>query len=157
MSRIMKVDPRDLGKFEKRLAQRVRLSVPTALRKAGRRAVGLLKERSSGIKDLGAFQVGWAAVVGFNDLELLNRCPWWIYVEMGRRAGARPPPIAAILPWVIRHLGNPDLAWVVARNIGIRGIKARPVLKDPAVFEQIRIIVLGELSLGVRDAMRAAS
>lgn len=53
-------------------------------------------------------------------------------VEEGRRAGSRPPPSAAIARWLGRKGGDPAMAFVVARSIGRRGIKARPFL-GPAV------------------------
>ena len=54
------------------------------------------------------------------------------YVEFGRSAGT-PPPVAAIEPWVRQKLsvGAPAsfrVAYLIARRIGERGIKARPFL-----------------------------
>lgn len=51
-----------------------------------------------------------------------------LVMEYGRRAGAKPPPVDAIRPWVADKLGDPSLAFVVARSIGRKGIKGRRFL-----------------------------
>lgn len=58
------------------------------------------------------------------------------YVEHGRRAG-RQPPVAALVPWVKRKLGVPakrarSVAFLVARKIGRRGIRAKDVVARAA-------------------------
>jgi len=50
-------------------------------------------------------------------------------VDKGRKAGAKPPPVKAIIPWVeakgIKFKGSSveSTAFVIARSIGIKGIK----------------------------------
>lgn len=65
-----------------------------------------------------------------------------VFVEFGRRAGARMPPVDALIGWVRRHWGNAPLprrgerrqaalrarAFLVARAIARRGIPPRPYL-----------------------------
>lgn len=51
-----------------------------------------------------------------------------LVMEYGRRAGAKPPPVEAIRPWVADKLGDGSLAFVVARSIGRKGIKGRRFL-----------------------------
>lgn len=46
-------------------------------------------------------------------------------MELGRRAGAKPPPQQALVGWMSRHGMDPKLAFVLARAIGRRGIKGR--------------------------------
>ena len=61
----------------------------------------------------------------------------WIWVENGRAAG-KMPPVAEIQKWIIER-GIPDkpgLAFLIARSIGRRGIRPRPVFKS--VLEQKR-------------------
>lgn len=81
-----------------------------------------------------------------------------VVVEFGRRAGARMPPVDALIPWVRRHMGTGiprrgarrqqalrARAFLVARAIGRRGIRARPFLR-PAYQSnraQIRQIFAG--------------
>lgn len=50
------------------------------------------------------------------------------YVDAGRRAGAKPPPVKAILPWVkLKNVFSPlkpeSAAFIIARSIGVKGIK----------------------------------
>lgn len=48
-----------------------------------------------------------------------------VNVEGGRKRGSRPPPVAALLPWVRRAGLPPEAAFPIARAIGRRGIKGR--------------------------------
>ena len=50
-------------------------------------------------------------------------------VEYGRRKGSRPPPVRALMGWARRKLGNPNLAYPVAKAIARRGIKGRFFMK----------------------------
>jgi len=49
-------------------------------------------------------------------------------VEFGRSAGATMPPPDALTGWLARHGMDASAAFVVARSIGRRGIRARPYL-----------------------------
>lgn len=55
-------------------------------------------------------------------------------VEWGRRAGAAPPPVAAIQAWAARRLsdGSRATAFVIARAIGARGLAGRHMFRDAA-------------------------
>jgi hypothetical protein len=65
-----------------------------------------------------------------------------LYVERGRRAYNRPPPVAALRGWARRH-GIPERAlYVLARKIGRRGIPARPFLGPAWVKNRDRIRLL---------------
>ena len=50
-------------------------------------------------------------------------------VDKGRRAGAKQPPVNAIIPWVeargiqFKNSSTESTAFVIARSIGIKGIK----------------------------------
>ena len=48
-----------------------------------------------------------------------------LVMEEGRRPGARPPPPQALQGWMRRHGVPVEMAFVVAQNIGIRGIRGR--------------------------------
>lgn len=74
---------------------------------------------------------------------------YWKYVEDGRRAGAKMPPIAAIEKWIevkpiIPSVGKNgkvptvrQLAYLIARSIGIKGIPAkRPLRKAYKSIEE---------------------
>jgi hypothetical protein len=66
--------------------------------------------------------------------EVLNVKEYALVMEKGRRAGARQPPTDAIQFWVTRKLGirgkaAEQLAFVIARSIGRKGIKGRHMLE----------------------------
>jgi len=50
-------------------------------------------------------------------------------VDKGRKAGAKPPPVKAIIPWVeargikFKNASVESTAFIIARSIGIKGIK----------------------------------
>lgn len=51
------------------------------------------------------------------------------YVDEGRRAGSKPPPVKAIKEWT-RHKGIPEgLAYPIAKGIGEKGIKPTNVIQ----------------------------
>jgi hypothetical protein len=63
-----------------------------------------------------------------------------LVMEYGRRPGAKPPPVAAIMPWVVAKFGDGSLAYVIARSIGRKGIKPHYFLRK--AFERSRGAVL---------------
>lgn len=80
------------------------------------------------------------------------------YVEHGRRAGRRPPPIALAL-WVRRRLGVSDpkqlrrVTYLVGRKIAQRGIRARPFLR-PAIegsAAAVRILIASEIDKTIKE------
>lgn len=69
-------------------------------------------------------------------------------VEKGRRPGKTPPPVSAIKKWLKRVGGDPNAAFVIARSIGEKGVKARPFLA-PAVQKN-----KGKISQMITAAMK---
>lgn len=66
---------------------------------------------------------------------------YYKYIESGRRAGRKMPPVSAIQAWIEkkhitpRPIGGrtpslPQLAFLIARHIGRDGIPAKPYLQD---------------------------
>ena len=62
------------------------------------------------------------------------------YVNEGRRAGAKMPPIQPILEWIrvkrIRtpQYTQPQLAWAIAKSISIKGIRPTPFIENSIEF-----------------------
>lgn len=55
-----------------------------------------------------------------------------VFIQGGRRPGAKRPPFAVILKWVIAKLGSQDAnkrAWAICSAISRRGIRARPFMQ----------------------------
>jgi len=130
-----------MGQWAKALGARLRPTVTRALRRGGAQALPILRDatRAYPIKAFGHFMRGWRAeLVSWDQLDLKNIVHYARFVESGRRAGARQPPVMALVPWVQQVLGVPakrarNVAFLVARKIALRGIAARPVLTDPRV------------------------
>ena len=81
---------------------------------------------------------GWVISVSLAD--------YWKYIENGRRAGAKMPPVSAIENWInvkqiVPHSMTlksgktviptiPQLSFLIARSIGRRGIPPKPLFKN---------------------------
>lgn len=71
--------------------------------------------------------------------------------EVGRRAGAPPPPSSALLPWMRRKGIDPSLAFVIARAIGRRGLKGRFFMRRGAEAIQREMpAMMRDLMAGVK-------
>lgn len=89
---------------------------------------------------------------------------YWVYVENGRRAGAKRPPIEAIKEWIeVKPIVREDrgngiptteqLAFLISRSIGENGIEPKPFF-EPAkesVYKRFEI----ELIYAVREDIAA--
>lgn len=89
----------------------------------------------------------------------INIADYWKYIEYGRRAGAKMPPVNVIEKWITKKnivprpiTLEPDkqvipttksLAFVIARSIGIKGIKPRPYLNDS--LDEVRLNLINKL------------
>lgn len=110
------------------------------------------------------FARGWrvrkGAVSGMS-AQVYNKERYAIVIEKGRRKNKRPPPRAALIPWVIAKLGvsrrdAPRVAFLVARAIGRRGITARPVMTDPRMQIRIRKTLSGAVFVHMQQGMLEA-
>ncbi len=63
------------------------------------------------------------AIVGTN-------APYAQAVHDGRRKGAAPPPVRALMGWAGRHGIPAGRVFLIARAIGRKGIKGRPFMTD---------------------------
>lgn len=89
--------------------------------------------------------VNGVRVTAGNFLVQINLEEYWKYIEYGRKAGSKPPPITAIHDWIIKRNIIPrpiqlksgetripsqlSLAFAISKSIGKNGIKARPFMK----------------------------
>ena len=83
------------------------------------------------------------------------------FIDSGRRAGAKPPPVKAIMTWISKNGISPknitttQLAYAISRSIGIKGIKSKPFLDrlseevteliEIHIFEEINKLLIKEL------------
>ena len=73
-------------------------------------------------------------------------------IDKGRRPGAKPPPVRAIIPWVqargikFKNSSIEQTAFVIARSIGIKGIKPLGIKQkviDNIINNKIQLISQG--------------
>jgi hypothetical protein len=92
----------------------------TDLGKVGRKAA-----KAKAPKDTGALRKSINFKASHTGLRLFSPLHYARYVELGRRAGARPPPPNVLHSWLRRHGIPVRAAYVVARAIGRRGLEGR--------------------------------
>lgn len=83
------------------------------------------------------------------------------YVDGGRKAGSKPPPVTAIKKWVAakrikftsgkKKLTQMETAFIVARSIGKKGIKPTNVLKKAQFNFMANKNALNELLSGAKS------
>lgn len=142
MSVVAQLKPEDVVKRRLAASKKLRREIEKAQEKFRRYGVAYLRQKAldQRIWFKGRFYKGISAdrraSLGLT-IEFRNTARHAIFVEAGRRAGARRPPIRAILPWVMLKFGLDEaralsVAFAVATNISKRGIKARPVIRSAA-------------------------
>jgi hypothetical protein len=145
-----------VGSFERALAREWQAAQLRALHRVGRQATQMLGQASRGVKDLGSYGAGWRYRAAFNRLEVFNAAPHAFWVEHGRRPGQRPPPARALYGWAERHLGDWKLAYPLAKSIGRKGIKARPLLETPRMQNAINQVFGAAMVGAMTDVARRA-
>ena len=131
------VDPRDLGKYERKLKRSFVPMMSRGMKVASETLVERLKMKSVLLVRpyRGQFNAGWATKrIDWLTRAVFNRAKHSPFVEGGRAPGGAPPPVSALEPWVQKVMGIPApesrrVAFLIARKIGRRGIAARPVLR----------------------------
>lgn len=60
---------------------------------------------------------------------------YYIHIEKGRKPNSKMPPIEVIRKWMITKNipDKPGTAFVIARSIGIKGIKPKPFLREAKI------------------------
>ncbi len=154
------IKPKDLAPKMAKLGNRYLKAYVSGARNAAHKIVNQLRSASRNVRDQGGYQDGWTFDQSVDTITIYNRSPHALFVELGRRAGAKFPPPQPIIDWVKRNLhgghvnrnrkgryipaskrgqANADkqvraIAFLVARAIAERGIKGRPLLLSPAQF-----------------------
>lgn len=129
-----------LGQFERALAKLMPGTVHEGMHAGGSRILRFLREQTAlrRIMDQGTFANGWSMEFhGKHELEIANWAPHALFVERGRAPG-KPPPVAPLMEWAGRKLGRPELGYAIAKSIGKKGIKPRPVMEDETVQAQMQ-------------------
>ena len=104
---------------------------------------------------------GWVISVSLAD--------YWKYIENGRRAGAKMPPVSAIENWInvkqiVPHSMTlksgktviptiPQLSFLIARSIGQRGIPPKPLFKKSfeAAKQQFMQVIKDAITQDIKE------
>lgn len=96
---------------------------------------------------------------------------YWKYIENGRRAGAKMPPVSAIENWIkvkqiIPHSMTlksgktviptiPQLSFLIARKIGRDGIQPRPLFKNSfeAAKQQFIQVIKDAITQDIKESL----
>ena len=92
--------------------------------------------------------------LGRNGVTVSTRAQYAPFVEYGRKPGNMPPP-SSLFRWVQLKLGAKNfksVAFVIARSIGKKGIKAKPFLFNSYAEEKPRLMARIKRSLKKNDA-----
>jgi hypothetical protein len=92
-------------------------------------------------KDTGGGARRIQAAVVFNRAEVFTKDAHMVVMEMGRRPGAAAPPTEALAGWMARHGKPQSEAFVVARAIGRRGLRARRFMARAAEAAKTKLDV----------------
>ena len=133
------------GLSEKQLQRLLPQTVDDMMKDAAQRTVAYIKRRvrAKDIIAFGKFLAAWRyrkqgakTYLVFNDTEYAK------FAESGRGPG-RQPPVEALKPWAALKLGNPNLAYPIARKIGREGTTARDrfVSSGPEYEQRVRVII----------------
>lgn len=156
---VVKVGPKDLGKYETALGRKLPFVMQKGIMEGGKRAaahLALLSEQR--VSDFtGKFNRGWVAERVPHGVAVRNKAPYAPYVELGRRPG-KPPPAGVLEPWVEKVLSVPpprskEVAYLVARAIGKHGIRPRPVMTAPGQLTKMVEIVNKALMMRLDKAL----
>jgi len=162
MTRTVRIPISGFARYEAKLGRSIRQEVfGKSMRSAGKLVREYLEAETLKRKIFHrkTFARSWRMVLGNvpSSVRVYNKTYYGSVIEYGRRAGARPPPSHVLVPWVRDKLGvrgkeARTVAFLVARKIGERGIKARPVVRDPKVQAKIQKIV----TKSVQERLKAA-
>ena len=161
-------DAKQWAAFQRRLGKAFTPAALKGIRAGGLRCIPLLHRSTetappastgggTGAVDTGDYKRRWRTSPLPNGVEVFNDAPEAGVIELGRRPGSRPPPSSVLQPWVRRKLGLSDaqakgVAFVVARAIGRRGLRARRVMAR--ALPAMRKAVMAEVKLALQKVIR---
>lgn len=83
---------------------------------------------------------------------------YWINVENGRVAGKKMPPLSVIRKWMVTRSipDNKGTAYLIARKISEKGIKAKPYLRNTynEVMPNYKVEITNALKKDIKNAIK---
>lgn len=179
MASTVHVDFPGLADWYKKLGMRVHSTIRVGLLAATQKAIPIMQEAttsappanpmgigsSAGAVATGKYLRAWKASrvtrFGSYGMRVYNtKAPYNAVIEYGRRAGAKPPPIAPLTAWAQLKLGLPykaarRFAFGAAKNIGRRGLRPRHVLTSKNTLTQLGDVLRQEVLAALNAAVRS--
>lgn len=152
--------PRDMGKFEKALGRNFRPMVIRITSEWGRYAVRALRRQTTKQNVMWKRRIyrGWVASrTNWHAMKVHNRADHLIFVEQGRRPGAKLPPDKPIREWVRSRLGDESLTFLIRRSIARKGIRAKPIITDGEVQKRMAAHMKRLLTRNMNAYMRTSA
>ena len=131
------IRPAQMGQLQGQYAKRIRDGQKKLLSQFGDDWSRKLEAESARlIGRQSVYGDGWVSRATDTIVRIWNKAAHAIFVERGRKPG-KQPPMEALREWCATYLGDPRLAFVVARAIGRRGVFGRPNME--AIHTQFRM------------------
>jgi hypothetical protein len=146
-----------MNKFAEQARRLAADFIPTVKRgmvSGAARCVVIMQEatRTAKVFDTGYYLRAWQSAPTDTGARIFNVSPYAGIIELGRRAGARMPPVQVIAKWLQRARGlsrkeAEAAAFGVARSIAKRGIAGKLVMNNalPRLIAAVEDEILREL------------
>lgn len=160
----VQIKPEDVAKRRLAASKKLKKTIAKQQEKFRRYGVAYLRQKAleKNIWFKGRFfrgiQADRRASLGLT-IEFKNTASHAIFVEMGRRKGARMPPISALIPWVRARFGvslkqATRIAWGVAKNISKNGIKKRRIITSGHYQRHLRSVYNKACQAALAEAVK---
>jgi|TARA_R110002020_G_scaffold273457_4_gene488612 hypothetical protein len=116
----MHIDPKDLKRLHEKLGEHAYLEAMTSVMHSAANLAERHAKQNVPV-DTGALRRSINSDAKPLSARVFSNLNYAVPVEVGRKPGQRMPPPNALRGWARRKLGNPNLAFVVARGIAKRG------------------------------------
>lgn len=166
------LNSRQFALYHQHLVERFRPAVLSGVHSGAQRAIPYLVQRtrlaapanpggvgSGGAVNTGAFIRGWRVLRNDDGATITNQAAHAPHVEAGRRPGGKFPPRSALVPWIMRRLGNSAdeanrLYYPIAKAISKRGLIGRRILSADEASREILRLVEAEVVAELNRAMK---
>lgn len=143
---LLRLNSQEFARYHQQLADRFRPALVRGAHSGAARCVAYLVQRTreappanpAGVGEGGAVNTGnllrgWRWKPLDDGAIVHNLQGYSPIVELGRRAGSKMPPLAAIVPWIRRRLGMTEaeameIQYIIRKRIAERGLIGRRIM-----------------------------